>query len=86
LDPCVYDVFDLESALELNPEVVTLTPGTLYNVTFHIFLCMSWEVRLGESCTEVNVCINILLAFSLCQILGPLLHIQGAVVQTLAHL
>ena len=28
LDPYVYDVFDLESALELNPEVVTLTPGT----------------------------------------------------------
>jgi hypothetical protein len=26
----VYDVFDSESALELNPEVVTLTPGTLY--------------------------------------------------------
>jgi hypothetical protein len=24
----VYDVFDSESALELNPEVVTLTPGT----------------------------------------------------------
>jgi hypothetical protein len=30
LDPCVYDVFDSESALELNPEVVTLTPGSLY--------------------------------------------------------
>jgi len=29
LDPCVYDVFESESALELNPEVVTLTPGTL---------------------------------------------------------
>jgi len=29
LDPCVYDIFDSESALELNPEVVTLTPGTL---------------------------------------------------------
>jgi len=29
LDPCVDDVFDSESALELNPEVVTLTPGTL---------------------------------------------------------
>jgi len=28
MDPCVYDVFDSESALELNPEVVTLTPGT----------------------------------------------------------
>jgi len=29
LDPCVCDVFDSKSALELNPEVVTLTPGTL---------------------------------------------------------
>jgi len=28
LDPCAYDIFDSESALELNPEVVTLTPGT----------------------------------------------------------
>jgi len=28
LDPCVYDVFDSESDLELKPEVVTLTPGT----------------------------------------------------------
>jgi len=28
LDPCVYDIFDSESALELNPEVVTLTPET----------------------------------------------------------
>jgi hypothetical protein len=28
LYPCIYDVFDSESALELNPEVVTLTPGT----------------------------------------------------------
>jgi len=28
LDPCVYDSFDSESALELNQEVVTLTPGT----------------------------------------------------------
>jgi len=27
-DPCVYDAFDSESALQLNPEVVTLTPGT----------------------------------------------------------
>jgi len=25
---CVYGVFDSQSALELNPEVVTLTPGT----------------------------------------------------------
>jgi hypothetical protein len=28
LDPCVDDIFDSESALELNPKVVTLTPGT----------------------------------------------------------
>jgi hypothetical protein len=30
LDPCVYDVLDSESALEMSPEVVTLTPGTPY--------------------------------------------------------
>jgi len=30
VDLCVYDVSDSESALELNPEVVTLTPGTFY--------------------------------------------------------
>ena len=28
MDSCVYEVFDSESALELKPEVVTLTPGT----------------------------------------------------------
>ena len=28
MDPCVYDGFGSESTLELNPEVVTLTPGT----------------------------------------------------------
>jgi len=28
LDPCVYDVFDSELVLELNYEVVILTPGT----------------------------------------------------------
>jgi len=28
LNPRVYEVFDTESALKLNPEVVTLTPGT----------------------------------------------------------
>jgi hypothetical protein len=27
LNPCAYEVFDSESALELNPEVVNLTPG-----------------------------------------------------------
>jgi len=26
LYPCVYDIFDSASALELNPEVLTLTP------------------------------------------------------------
>jgi len=30
LDPFVCYVFDSESALELNPEIVTLTPGTPY--------------------------------------------------------
>jgi hypothetical protein len=34
---CVYDDFDSESALELNPEVVTLTPGTLC-IENHIIL------------------------------------------------
>ena len=48
MDPWVYDVFDSESALELNPEVVTLIPGTLcilkqdgqctYNVTLRLVL------------------------------------------------
>jgi len=28
MDPCVCDVFDPESALKLNPKVVTLTPVT----------------------------------------------------------
>jgi hypothetical protein len=28
LDPCVYDVFDSTSALELNPKVLTLMLGT----------------------------------------------------------
>jgi len=28
LDPCVYAIFDSEPTLELNPEVVTLFPGT----------------------------------------------------------
>jgi len=28
MDPCVYDIFDSASALELNPTVLTLTPGT----------------------------------------------------------
>jgi len=34
LDPCVCEVFDSESALELNPEVVTLTPGTSCMYTY----------------------------------------------------
>jgi len=37
LDPCVYDIFYSESPLELNPEVVTLIPGTP---------CI-WKVILG---------------------------------------
>jgi hypothetical protein len=43
LDPCVYDIFDSESALELNPEVVTLTPETpctiLDNIILNIKYC-----------------------------------------------
>jgi hypothetical protein len=35
LDPCVYDVFDSEAALELNPEVVMLTAGTPCRVVLH---------------------------------------------------
>jgi len=39
LDACVYDVLDSESALELNPEVVTLTPGTpVYKGTMLIYI------------------------------------------------
>jgi len=30
LGPCLYNIFDSASDLELNPEVLTLTPGTLY--------------------------------------------------------
>jgi len=29
LDPCAYDIFDSASVLELNPEILTLTPWTL---------------------------------------------------------
>jgi len=29
MDPCVYDIFDSAQALELNPKLLTLTPGTL---------------------------------------------------------
>jgi len=38
----VHDVFDSESALQLNPEVVTLTSGTPYIYTHthtHIYIC-----------------------------------------------
>ena len=37
LDPCVYDVFYSASALELYPELLTLTPGTLYT---YIYMCV----------------------------------------------
>jgi hypothetical protein len=37
LDPYVYDVFDSESSLELNPVIVTLTPGTLCIITYHYY-------------------------------------------------
>jgi hypothetical protein len=30
LDPCVYDVFVSTADLELNLEILTLTPGTFY--------------------------------------------------------
>ena len=41
LDPCVYDIFNSESALELNPELVTLTLGTscISIVLTVLFLC-----------------------------------------------
>jgi len=43
MDPCVYDVFDSASALELNPELVTLTPGT---PVFGLFQQRCKELRL----------------------------------------
>ena len=33
-DPCVYDDFESASALELSPEILTLTPGTPYIYTY----------------------------------------------------
>jgi len=61
LDPCVYDIFDSESTLELNPEVVTLTPGTpVYmchtsNQKAHekrkliFFMCVNFKVVPGQA-------------------------------------
>jgi len=46
----VYDIFDSESALELNPEVVTLTPGTTCiwaGVTATDSLLFGAEVKMG---------------------------------------
>jgi len=45
LDPCVYDIFDSESALELNSEIVTLTPGTpcIYGTHSTCVSFCSWE-------------------------------------------
>ena len=37
LYPCVYDIFDSESALELNPKIVTLTPGT---PCIYVYICV----------------------------------------------
>jgi len=50
LGPCVYDVFDSESALELNSEVVTLTPGTTYiYIYIYIYIWYIIEQRSWES-------------------------------------
>ena len=40
---CVYDVFDSAPALELNPEVFTLTPGTLCIILpLVLYRCQTW--------------------------------------------
>jgi len=39
----VYDVFDSESALELNPELVTLTPGTFCITPLNILALMQYK-------------------------------------------
>jgi len=44
LDPCLYDIFDSESALELNPEVVILTSGT--PVYIYIYIYMYSEINM----------------------------------------
>jgi len=46
LDPCVYDVFESESALELNPEVVTLTPGTPCIVKTQQYVCFTDQLHV----------------------------------------
>ena len=57
LDPCVYGVFDSESGLELNSELVTLIPGTppplslsicIYKYKWHIIEQRSWEFNLSN--------------------------------------
>jgi len=55
LDPCVYNIFDLASALKLNPEVSTLTPGiscTLYKLQNNLdsyFYCYFYMCRPKSS-------------------------------------
>jgi hypothetical protein len=51
LDPCVDEVFDSEKALELNPEVVTLTPGTL---------CIGYRHLCISACRKVCECTKVL--------------------------
>jgi hypothetical protein len=54
LDPFVSDVFDSESTLELNPEVVTLTPGTLCMAYVYVdwLLAGSGELYLLMMCSK----------------------------------
>ena len=51
LDPCVYEVFDSESSLELNPEVVTLSPGTP---------CIGYRHLCISACRNVCGCAKVL--------------------------
>jgi len=51
----VYDVFDSESALELNSEVVTLTLGTLcINNCFYTSACDRWVDNIRTNLQEVG--------------------------------
>ena len=45
----MYEVFDSESALELNPEVVTLTPGTLCILSLLTFVSNNTEKYFANS-------------------------------------
>jgi hypothetical protein len=47
LDPCVYDVFDSESAQELNPEVGTLTRGSLCIKVYKKCICVTSTIDIG---------------------------------------